>query len=293
MNNFLSPINFKHFINRQNSINSAKNNTLTFKGSSVDTFSRVALLQKTTFKGHDRLTENLKLGQEAMDYVKELNLLSNTKMEMNGQTSGEYYEDYQKSIENRMFLDRTRKNLPIDKFIETTKKSVPLLEVGNCSEQAILAATYLKETKNIDNFALVAAIEVLNPKAFVEKPLKYAFEATNHVFLVLDLDPDAKLDDPSTWGKNAVIVDPWGDILAPATQIEKQEDAGLDKIKELPLFNHSGSIEFMNYARFIDPTKDQLSPYNWENYQRKINGINENIIPTSLPQSVLNYVINA
>ena len=289
MNNFLSPINFKYFTNRQNSFNPSKNNTVTFKGNPVDTFSRVTTSPKITFKGTDKLTENLKLAQETMDYVKDLNLLSNTKMEMDGKTSGEYCEDYEKAVGNRMFLDRTRQNLPIDKFIETTKKSVPLLEVGNCSEQAILAATYLKETKNTDNFALVAAIEVLNPKAFEEKPLKYAFEATNHVFLVLDLAPNAKLNDPNTWGKNAVIVDPWGDILAPATQTEKQEDSGIDKIKKLPMFNSSGNIEFMNYARFIDPTKDQESPYNWENYQRKINSINEHIVPTSLTQAVINY----
>ena len=274
MNNYLYTANFKGFSKQSLTQNSFNGNSkvLKLKNTVEDTFTRISSSPEITFKGIDenlKLKENIQLAQETMDYVKSLNLKSNTKMEMLGQDCGEFTEKYEDAINNRMFLDKKRDNLPIDEYIAVTKKSAPMLEVGNCSEQAILAATFLKEQKNINNFALVTAVGVQNKEAFDENPIKYAFLGNSHVFLVLDLAPDAKINDPATWGKNAVVIDPWGDISGPAINKETPEESGINKVKKLQIFNRGGNIEFMNYASFIDPTKDQESAYNWENYQRK------------------------
>lgn len=229
---------------------------------------RANFLGSLAFKGSSKLEDNLQLARETVDYVKSLKLISNTELEMKGLTGGENYEDYTKSISDRMFLDRKRNNKPIDEFIKITKELTPLLHTGNCAEQAILAAVYLHEKKNIDNFAMVAAIEVTNRKEFEEHPIKHGYNANNHVFVVIGLANNADLNKPETWGKDAVIVDPWSNTVAPALNNDDNTQNGICKIKKLPLFRSDENIEFINYAPFIDPTKDPDSVYNWENHSQ-------------------------
>ncbi|MEW5821200.1 MAG: hypothetical protein AB1782_13490 [Cyanobacteriota bacterium] len=273
----LSPANKNSFKGFQNSYPLQSQPQIYFKGFNNDSLRsdqistnvlKAYYLSKPTFKGNDSLNKNLEIARETVDYVKSLNLISSTELELKGQLRGEDHENYQTSIQNRMFLDRKRRNLPINEFISKTVEMAPLLHTGNCAEQAIIAAHYLKETKGINNFALIAAIEVSEPEAFKDNPLKYGYNANNHVFVVMDLAPDAILNDPSTWGKNAVIVDPWGKIVAPANNSDPQNN-GVEKVKSLPIYKAS-RVQFMNYAPFIDPSKDSDSSYNWENYQKNL-----------------------
>ena len=52
----------------------------------------------------------------------------------------------------------------------------------------------------------------------------------NHAFTVIGLDKDAKLSNPKTWGKNAVIVDGWANIV-------KRAKDGIEYFKEMFKFD--------------------------------------------------------
>jgi hypothetical protein len=226
---------------------------------------RAQYLPIVSFTSSTLQNPNMQLAKEAFDHVKKLNLVSSTRMEMDGNTRGEDAELYQDTYSAINSLNDTRLRFPIDKYVEFTNKMCPMLEVGNCSDQAVLTARFLKEEKNFNNFAMIAAIGVADEKAFNENPVKYACNVRqNHVFLVIGLDPEAKLNDPTTWGTEAVIVDPWSGICKEVSK------GGIDEIKNLNLFNHNDKAEFMNYANFINPTKDENSPYDWENIKNKL-----------------------
>src|SRR5690606_37718964 len=62
--------------------------------------------------------------------------------------------------------------------------------IGNCSEKAAWAA-------------VAAAGRGLHPVEF------FALQKADHAFCVVGRDPESKLDDPRTWGRDAVIIDPW------------------------------------------------------------------------------------
>lgn len=98
-------------------------------------------------------------------------------------------------------------------------------EVGNCGELAVLVYVSLKKK------GFNSSCEI--------------FEITNgdHVFNVIDRLPGSKLNDPSTWGENALIADAWsGDVYLAS---------------ELPL--RLKAYHFVNYKQ-----KEQhyLAPFN-------------------------------
>lgn len=72
--------------------------------------------------------------------------------------------------------------------------------IGNCSEKAAWAA-------------VAAAGRGLHPVEF------FALQRADHAFCVVGRDPESRLDDPSTWGRDAVIIDPWLEEIYPATEI--------------------------------------------------------------------------
>lgn len=218
-----------------------------------------------SFKGKSELEKNLTLAEDALNYVDDMKLISTTRWDEKDKKISEEKEiEYEYAIEKRRYLDRERVKLStIDEFIEFTAKKVPLLDVGNCAEHAILTAHYLNEKRNIKNFALVAAISPKDPENFKKNRIEYGYNSDNHVFVVIGLDEAADLEDPSTWGKNAVIVDPWGDVAGPV-------NITINKIKKFT--GSHDNIIFMNYAKFIDPAygKNEETEYNWENYKRNL-----------------------
>lgn len=202
---------------------------------------------------------NLKAGKEAVNYVKSMNLKSPTAMEFeNPFIKYRPTSEYKEASETSSYLDNSRRNLPIDKFVKVTVEKAPRLKVGNCTDQAILVANYLIEKKGIDNVALVCCSmkgqNPLNPD-----------ELEKHVFAVVGLDKNAKLSDPSTWGNKAVVLDPWSDIVAPV----ESENPSYRALNKLYARFRTNFIAFENCAKYIGSTDDPNSKYNWENYQRK------------------------
>lgn len=210
-----------------------------------------------SFKGLSSLEKNISLAKEAVEYVKNLKLQSNTRMELdNPSIIGSGNEIHRNICQKRILLDKKRQGKSIDEFIQITKEEAPKLGVGNCAEQAILAADYLKEQKGVKNFALVAVENI--------DPFKTPGNLDDHVIVLTGLDKEAELNNPASWGMNTVIVDPWGDINSPVRDFKDYKNSGIVKLQDL--FG-TQSLKFSNYADFIDPAKDSLSKYNWENHK--------------------------
>ncbi|HBG48369.1 MAG TPA: hypothetical protein DDW90_02455 [Cyanobacteria bacterium UBA9971] len=227
-----------------------------------------------SFGVNNQLENNLKLAQESFKYVKNLNLFSTTKdIEENSFKESSFADDYSlsdfkhKLMGDRIFLDRQRKGKNIDDFVKITGKLAPCMHMGNCTENAVLAAKYLAENKKITNFALIAGFsEIEDSDKFHSNPLRYQnATATDHVFVVVGLDKNADLSNPSTWGKEAVIVDPWGDITAPVYKGGNINQEWVTEMKKL--FETQNDLTFTNYAPFIDNTHDENSVYNWYNHR--------------------------
>ncbi len=77
-------------------------------------------------------------------------------------------------------------------------------KLGNCKELAWQAFDF------IISFAdSLIKKEIFNAEIF-------SIKGGDHVFLVLNRDPNSKVEDPTTWGVNAVICDPWSRTAYPA-----------------------------------------------------------------------------
>lgn len=72
--------------------------------------------------------------------------------------------------------------------------------IGNCSEKAAWAA-------------VAAAGRGLHPVEF------FALQKADHAFCAVGRDPESRLDDMRTWGRDAVIIDPWLEEAYPASEI--------------------------------------------------------------------------
>ena len=170
---------------------------------------------------------------------------------------------------DRVFLDKKRKGTSIDDFVKITAQCAPSMHMGNCTENAILAAKHLAENKKGANFALVAAFsEIKNREEFYLNPLAYYDEKikdsniADHVFVVVGLDKTADLSKPSTWGKESVILDPWGNIVKPVYSGDNINHEWINEMKKE--LQTQDDLTFTNYAPFIDGTKDKESVYNWQ-----------------------------
>jgi len=227
-----------------------------------------------SFGVNNQLENNLKLAQESYDYVKSLNLFSTTKdIDEDSFNKSRFADDYSlsdfkgKLMGDRIFLDKKRKGKSIDDFVEITGKLAPCMHMGNCAENAVLAAKYLAENKKITNFALIAGFSEIEDKdEFYSNPLRYQnATATDHVFVVVGLDKNADLKNPSTWGKEAVIIDPWGEIVKPVSNGDKINQEWVTEMKKL--LKTQNDLTFISYASFIDNTHDKNSVYNWYNHR--------------------------
>ena len=86
-----------------------------------------------------------------------------------------------------------------------------------CYSRAIAIANILKESNYKGNSAIIHTFGDRNDNT------GYCFGS--HVFNVIGLDKNANISDPSTWGKNAVIVDAWaGKTMTPKEAIEFYRD---------------------------------------------------------------------
>lgn len=98
--------------------------------------------------------------------------------------------------------------------INTLKNVVKYTKVANCQEQTFLIHDKCKN----------AGIPAINVRLNFEQ--KNGFDTTkNHAFTVIGMKKNADVSDPKTWGKNAVIIDAWSNMV-------KRVHEGIDIIKE-------------------------------------------------------------
>lgn len=156
-----------------------------------------------TLKTPLTLKETLAMGKEAVEYAhsklrtgignKTLNLI--LTLGGSDRCVKAMRSDYKKTSNNVY--------VPFDIDYPEAYKRTVFLEMygcGNCGEMAHAAYWYLydKGYRPIDRMSRTTA---------------------DHAFVVLGRIEGSNINDPSTWGKNAVVVDPWRGEVFPASEI--------------------------------------------------------------------------
>ncbi len=175
------------------------------------------------------LQSNLALSREAVQKVKSYQLVSPTRQVLNGTLEKDVYTKADGYIENlRDEVDIYKDIKAKDKISALTKRFEDIIDyieelclnkgVGNCEEQAFIAAKYLRRK----GAKKVAVLTFELPEHLKEKSPNKTFDKFKsfgeHNFVVCGLKRSASLQDPKTWGKNAVVVDPWLGIASPAVE---------------------------------------------------------------------------
>ena len=88
---------------------------------------------------------------------------------------------------------------------EAVKYAVAKTGAANCGEQAILLSDQMNN-QGIAN--KIVSMEIYRKNS--------SFPNKGHTFCLIGLDKNAKLSDPSTWGKDAVAVDLWSNSVEQA-----------------------------------------------------------------------------
>lgn len=250
------------------------------------------------------LSQNLRLAREAFDYVKGLKLQSNTRIELDIQkarnrlqgltpSQGLIKEADEDSVSKMGALFRhimqmshhlkalgwkgvgyrcgfSTGHRTLDSFVEQIRTRSIKHNFGNCAEQAIHAAHYLANTKKYTNFALVnlAIVHKSQVNQFIENRNagEVDLETPGHTFLVIGLDEKADLCAPETWGPNAVILDPWGDIVAPVHQPDNPKQDGITRLHQLFDVTPDQTLVFCHWLEELNFQGVQNpSVYNWKN----------------------------
>ncbi len=125
-----------------------------------------------------------------------------------------------KSVISGLMISQMRgmyENAP-DK-IKFLSKAVKATKTAGCRECSFLIRDRLEKM----------GIESQNIRFYVEQ--KNGFDTNkNHAFTVIGLDKGADLNNPDTWGKNAVIVDGWANMV-------KRAKEGIEYFKTLFKYN--------------------------------------------------------
>ena len=115
------------------------------------------------------------------------------------------------------------------------KKAIHNKKVANCGECSAIVADEL-EKNNIPYKNIIMDVysnAVPNKRMF------------NHKFTIIGFDSKADIANPKTWGKNAVIIDAWANIV-------KRAQDGLEHIKQLFNINpNKDTCIFKNSAKYI------------------------------------------
>ncbi|MGD9580244.1 MAG: hypothetical protein AB7V50_02635 [Vampirovibrionia bacterium] len=156
---------------------------------------------------------------------------------------GRYLKD--KFIENHEKLERSRDTIigvlkrygSEEEYIQANLNIIKKIKIANCGEMAIIGQHLLKQ-KGID-------VDIVRFR-ILEKgtdDLRYNKGVSDHVILVKNLDEDADINLPKTWGNDAIIIDPWFGIV-------KRSHLAFNQYKELFDFNpfdEEFNFSFSNY----------------------------------------------
>lgn len=108
-------------------------------------------------------------------------------------------------------------------------------QAGNCGEQVAVAYLYLKNEKNLRRIEKLCLVN------------------GDHGFLVIGRDPLSDITQPKTWGKAAVVCDPWGKKYFQAGQLLEQ----LNQLSERTLYD--SKIHVIGWTSFGDiPTEVKI-----------------------------------
>lgn len=104
-------------------------------------------------------------------------------------------------------------------YFQRLSQAMSDLKAGNCSEQAdLLMDVFLKNNHEVHKVGFTIADAKTNEFCY------------DHCFLVKGAKKDAEWFDPTTWGNEAVIADPWSNIVLGAKE-------GIEYFKKLFGFN--------------------------------------------------------
>lgn len=168
------------------------------------------------------LKENLRLGEDVYrDFKKEFPYLrSNTFLgsKIVQYQGSDRFEKIRPKIERLadkydLKIGENRSNFygvdTFEEFVSNIKKIISKNKCANCGEQAnIMQYELLK--KSTDPHLI--SMEVEYPLSGMVK------EYGSHEFAVFGLKKGARLDNPKTWGQEAVVVDPWVNRVMPANE---------------------------------------------------------------------------
>ena len=157
------------------------------------------------------------------------------KTSNNGNLAIKTYEEISKKIFKNITQLREEFNkmrvYTDDKDYKLLAQLVKKYKVANCREMVELLRHNLI-SKGIDCHRVGLNIGT--------KDYQKTRMASDHVFLVVNMKKDAKFEKPSTWGSNAIIVDPWAQSVSYASE-------GIEKLKNT--FNLDESYEFFKFFR--------------------------------------------
>lgn len=154
------------------------------------------------------LKENLAYGRQAIANVQKdfpVGFMSNT-----------YYETFADPVEKDVLyfyedlIETTRALADFKKrqgmsSKQATFEAVNHTGAANCGEQAILIS------QKLDEMGIKNKIISMN----IRQTSKYSNYATGcHTFCVIDTDKDMVINNPETWGEDAVVVDMWSNTVA-------------------------------------------------------------------------------
>lgn len=210
------------------------------------------------FKGYP---EDIKLCEQVNKQVHQMNLQSPSHLKrrqydrkLSGLGYRENYRKY-KHIE-RLFdklqptLNKMRKSFrkmakfgnPYDEYINTLLDKTSTFKIANCGEMAFIAQYLLGlEGKKTD----VVTFNILARGTDRERTDK---GVNDHTFLIMNLREKADVNNPQTWGRETIIIDPW-------LGITRRANLALKQIKELMNFDSSTEylkFEKSNYQDLVD-----------------------------------------
>lgn len=174
------------------------------KSSLYNTVEKLSTRVTQQSKSNDpRLNRNLDMAYKIINDVRSVITASSSHPDIN-------VLPYEKQLEVDANIKKARRSRSLDDIgtsLSSYEKYVKKIEqshVGNCSEMASYAL-YLAMKNYPDINSSVATIE-----------------NGDHVFVVIDLDRKADINDYTTWGEHAVICDPWSGKAYPVSKIARE-----------------------------------------------------------------------
>lgn len=189
------------------------------------------------------LEESLRIAREAKEYARTKIKKGSTQLE-NNQLPETYYHFLLRGvsdmrdaktddISNSYSLDPLEPNAIVIRYEHSIASSTKY-SLGNCEELAFQALDYI-----LDQVPITINAEV------------YLIRGGDHVMLVINRSKDSDPKNPTTWGDNAVICDPWSDMVFKASDY-------LTKVKNF--CRHYGDTKIENHVHNFNPKRHQLVP---------------------------------